>query len=60
MLLYRCGSVFLKCTELSLTIEYYELNNITFGQLVYWSVVTLPHFPKDHISGEMCIKLGNF
>ena len=39
--------------------QYFELNNIPFGQLVYWSVVTLPHFPKDHISGEICIKMGN-
>ena len=55
MLLYRCSSVYLKCTQLSLTFEYFELNNIPFGQLVYWSVVTLPHIPKDHISRNICI-----
>ena len=48
-------SVYLKCTQLSLTFEYFELNNILFGQLGYWSVVTLPHIPKDHISRNMCI-----
>ena len=56
MILYRCGSVYLKCTQLSLTFEYFELNIILFGQLVYWSVVTLSHFPKDHIFGKICIK----
>ena len=59
MVLNRCGSVYLKCTQLSLTFEYFELNNIPFGQLVYWSVVTLSHFPKDHISRKICIKLEN-
>ena len=39
--------------------QYFELNNIPYGQLVYWSVVTFPHFPKDHISEEICIKMGN-
>ena len=53
MLLYRCDSVDLKCTQLSLTFEYF---NIPFGQLVYLSA----HFPKNHISGKICIKLGNF
>ena len=38
--------------------QYFELNNIPFGQLVDLSVVTLPHFPKDHISGEIRIKMG--
>ena len=58
MLLYRRGSVYLKCTQLSLTFEYFELSIIPFGQLVYWSVVTLSHFPKDHIFGKICIKWG--
>ena len=40
--------------------EYFELNNTPFGQLVYRSVIRLSHFPKDHISGEICIKLGKF
>ena len=39
--------------------QYFELNNIPFGELVYWSVVTLPHFRKDHFSGEICMKIGN-
>ena len=38
--------------------QYFELNNIPFGQLVYWSVVNFPRFPKDHISGEICKKNG--
>ena len=54
MLLYRCGSVYLKCTQLSLTFEYFELNNIYLVSS-FWSVVTLPHIPKDHISRNICI-----
>ena len=46
MVLYRCGSVYLKCTQLSLPFEYFELNNIPFGQLVYLSVVTMSHFQR--------------
>ena len=42
------------------SFEYFELKNIPFGQLVYWSVVTLPHFRKDHFSRKICIQLGNF
>ena len=40
--------------------EYFELINTPFGQLVYRSVIRLSHFPKDHISGKICIKLGKF
>ena len=40
--------------------EYFELNNNPFGQLVYCSVIRLSPFPKDHISGKVCIKLGFF
>ena len=36
------------------------LSNTPFGQLIYCSVIRLSHFPKDHISRKICIKLVNF